>query len=92
MLSGPFALIELTKRAYLFSESYRQHGMEGFSTGSMSKEYNELVGLLETFQFQHLELDEERLGELWEPNILRIAKIYGNRDLNIGLIFVPKGR
>lgn len=92
MLSGPFALIELAKRAYIFSESYRVHGMEGFSTGSMSKEYNELVSLVESFQFEHLELDEERLGEVWEPNILKIAQIYGNRDLNIGLIFVPKGR
>ena len=76
----------------MFSQTYRKQGMEGFSTGNMTKEYNELIQLVESFSLEHLELDEEKMKDVWEPNVLKIAQIYGNKDLNIGLIFVSKGR
>lgn len=92
MINGPLSLIELAKRAYLFSESYKRYGIEGFSTGNMSKEYSEMLQVLDNFRLEHLELSYDKLQGLFEQNILKIAQIYGNKDLNIGLIFVPKGR
>lgn len=85
-------MIELVKRAYLFSESYRVHGLEGFSTGSMNKEYTDLLQNLDRFKLENLDLDSEKLKNIFEPNILKIAQIYSNKDLNIGLIFIPKDR
>lgn len=85
-------MIELAKRAYLFSDSYKVYGIEGFSTGNMSKEYTELLQILDNFKIDDLELPYDRLHGLFEPNVLKISQIYGNKDLNIGLIFVPKGR
>lgn len=92
MINGPMALIELTKRACVFSESYKQYGLEGFSTGNMSKEYTDLLRSLDAFSLEQLELNPDQLKEIWEPNVLKIAQVYGNKDLNIGFIFVPKGR
>lgn len=92
MINGPLSLIELAKRAIIFSESYRQYGIEGFSTGNMSKEYSDLLQLLDSFKLEDLELPEGQLEGIWEPNVMKIAQMYGNKDLNIGLIFVPKGR
>jgi hypothetical protein len=92
MINGPLTLIELAKRAYIFAESYKTHGIEGFSTGNMNKEYTELIQILNSFTIEDLDIPEEKINELWEPNVLKISQIYGNKDLNIGLIFVPKGR
>lgn len=92
MINGPLTLIELAKRAYIFAESYKVHGLEGFSTGNMNKEYTELLQVLNSFKFEDLEIPEEKVQELWEPNVLKMAQLYGNKDLNIGLIFVPQGR
>jgi hypothetical protein len=92
MINGPLSLIELVKRAYIFAESYTRCGLEGFSTGNMGKEYSELLQHLDSFKLEEIELPAEQLETMWEPNVLKIAQIYGNKDLNIGLIFVPKGR
>ena len=90
MINGSLSLIELVKRAYVFSECYKKHGVEGFSTGSMANEYRDLLEWIDQLKLEHLEIDNKRLADIWEPNIIKIAQIFSNKELNIGLIFIPK--
>ena len=73
MLPGHLKLLELARRATAFAERYQLHGVDGFATGSINKEYSDLLDLLDSIQFEHLNLDSERLSQVWEPEVLKIA-------------------
>lgn len=91
MIKGPLKLIELTRRAYIFSENYKTSGIEGFSTGAVSETYNSLIEALDDFALEDLEIDLGKVELPYPAHEVKIAKIYRNKNLNIGLMFIPKG-
>ena len=48
MLPGHAKLLDLARRAAVFAERYRLYGVDGFATGSINREYSDLLELLDS--------------------------------------------